>query len=191
MVRSDQRTRSRILLCAFWAVGIVYGLYEAAVYSSTSGDTIAGPTRWPANSELRRAGDRPTLLLTLHPECPCSRATLEELGRLLAQIASPLHVEILLYLPENRSDWNRTPLVDHARSFPGVVIRQDANGLESQRFGMSVSGHTSLFDQDGQLLFSGGITRARGHAGDSPGRSAIVALLSGREPGTSRTPVFG
>ena len=191
MGRVDPRTGGRILLCAIWAAGVAYCLYEATVYSTTSEATVAAASKWPANTGLRRATDRPTLVLTLHPQCPCSRATLEELARLLAQIATPLHVEILLYQPENYPDWNRTPLVDQARMLPGVVITPDLNGVESARFGMSVSGHTSLFERDGRLLFSGGITKARGHSGDNAGRTAIVSFLSGGQTIISRTRVFG
>ncbi|HEY6421580.1 MAG TPA: hypothetical protein VIX59_21490 [Candidatus Binataceae bacterium] len=34
-----------------------------------------------------------------------------------------------------------------------------------------------LYDRRGRLLFSGGITGARGHFGDNAGVSAIVALI--------------
>ena len=48
-----------------------------------------------------------------------------------------------------------------------------------------------FYDARGALLFSGGITGARGHAGDNAGRRAIVALLN-RSPARSRaTNVFG
>ena len=52
------------------------------------------------------------------------------------------------------------------------------------------SGHALLFDRDGHLLFSGGITPARGHEGDNFGASAIAARLAGR-PAPAETPVFG
>jgi hypothetical protein len=48
-----------------------------------------------------------------------------------------------------------------------------------------------VYDAGGALLFSGGITGSRGHAGDNAGRSSIVALLN-RLPGThTSTNVFG
>ena len=43
----------------------------------------------------------------------------------------------------------------------------------------------------GDLLFSGGITFARGHAGDNAGRTAIEACAAGQSPGYRQTPVFG
>jgi hypothetical protein len=48
-----------------------------------------------------------------------------------------------------------------------------------------------LYDAAGRLRFSGGITAARGHAGDNLGRSAIVELLEGDSPTATATPVFG
>ncbi len=45
--------------------------------------------------------------------------------------------------------------------------------------------------RSGTLLFSGGITGARGHAGDNAGRAAIVALLNQLNPATTATNVFG
>ncbi|HTN03085.1 MAG TPA: hypothetical protein VL132_14455, partial [Planctomycetaceae bacterium] len=43
--------------------------------------------RWPADSQLPRVPGRPMVVVFLHPRCPCSRATLEELSRLMTRIA--------------------------------------------------------------------------------------------------------
>ena len=51
--------------------------------------------------------------------------------------------------------------------------------------------NTPLYDAGGQLRFSGGITPARGHAGDNAGRSAIVALVESASSAPVETPVFG
>ena len=41
------------------------------------------------------------------------------------------------------------------------------------------SGQVVVYDAKGALLFSGGITAARGHMGDNAGRDRITALLRG------------
>jgi len=48
-----------------------------------------------------------------------------------------------------------------------------------------------IYNPQGQLLFNGGITTARGQEGDNPGlNSAKLALLT--SPSTiSQTPIFG
>ena len=55
----------------------------------------------------------------------------------------------------------------------------------------ATSGHALLYDARSRLEFSGGITVARGHAGDNVGRSAIEALIAGDVTVLRQAPVFG
>jgi len=68
---------------------------------------------------------------------------------------------------------------------------RDDDGVEAARFGAATSGQVILYDRDGRLLFSGGITASRGHAGDNDGRDAIVSLLGGGRGTRHSSPVFG
>jgi hypothetical protein len=180
------------MLCLLWTVGIAAGLYKITKYSITSAAVLDEPRQWPKDAAIPLAMDRPTMLLSLHPHCACSRATLEELARLLAKLHASINVHILVYEPTAAPDsWAESDLTIRARSMPGVSVRSDVNGFESKRFRMSVSGHTVLYRPDGRLIFSGGITRARGHEGDNAGRRAIKALLSKGNADISGTPVFG
>ena len=72
-----------------------------------------------------------------------------------------------------------------------VAVRVDPEGVEARRFGSQTSGQIMLYDADGQLLFSGGITAARGHSGDNAGRNAILSLLTSGSSEQRGTPVFG
>jgi hypothetical protein len=47
-----------------------------------------------------------------------------------------------------------------------------------------------LYNAAGALLFSGGITAARGHEGDNAGREMVLAHLAANDAGR-RAPVFG
>jgi hypothetical protein len=67
----------------------------------------------------------------------------------------------------------------------------DEDATQAAVFGVAVSGQTLLYDAAGRLIFSGGITDARGHSGDNAGRGALVSLLNGRASTVTRTPVFG
>ena len=58
-------------------------------------------------------------------------------------------------------------------------------------FHAETSGQTALYDATGNLLFSGGITSARGHEGDNDGRAAVVSLLTSDGAEERETPVFG
>jgi hypothetical protein len=72
-----------------------------------------------------------------------------------------------------------------------VKVVVDPEGLEAGRFGAETSGHTLLYGTDGRLLFSGGLTASRGHAGENVGESAIIALVNHQTPLRSQTLVFG
>ena len=67
----------------------------------------------------------------------------------------------------------------------------DDNGVEAQHFGVYTSGETLLYDSRGSLIFSGGITGSRGHAGDNAGEQALISLLTRGEARERVTSVFG
>jgi hypothetical protein len=53
------------------------------------------------------------------------------------------------------------------------------------------SGQVLLYDVSGRLVFRGGITAGRGHAGDNVGRDNVVAFLLHDTVPAESTPVFG
>jgi hypothetical protein len=101
-------------------------------------------------------------------------------------------VHVLFVRPaEFDSGWEQTDLWRSAAMIPGVDVSVDEQGQEAFRFGSQTSGQTFLYSPQGNLLFSGGITGARGHSGDNDGRSAILSLLTTGKAETPETPVFG
>jgi hypothetical protein len=89
------------------------------------------------------------------------------------------------------ADWDDTELRRSAAARPGVAVMTDENGLEAARFGAKTSGHTLVFDPNGRLVFSGGITATRGHAGANAGENGVLAALRQQTPEHSGTSVFG
>jgi hypothetical protein len=88
-------------------------------------------------------------------------------------------------------DWERTDLWRQAAAIPGATVTRDDDGHEAALFRAETSGQTFLYASDGDLLFTGGTTGARGHAGDNAGRAALLALLRREAPDRRATPVFG
>jgi len=72
-----------------------------------------------------------------------------------------------------------------------VAIHEDTNTTEAHLFGAKTSGFVVFYAPSGQLLFKGGIAAAPGHKGDNPGAKAIIALLSGQNPNSNQTPLYG
>jgi hypothetical protein len=127
-----------------------------------------------------------------HPHCPCTRASLGELERLLAQVSNPPNVFVVFVKPSGTADdWAATDLWRAASSIRGVRVFLDDNGVEAERFHARTSGETLFYDRDAKLRFQGGITLARGHAGDNPGRTSLRELLEQGFSNQPQTPVYG
>jgi hypothetical protein len=127
-----------------------------------------------------------------HPHCPCSSASVGELNRLLTRCESPTAVHILFIRPRDVAEsWTETSLRKSAEAIPGVKVQIDPLSEEARRFGAEASGYVVLYSAEGRLLFSGGITSGRGHAGDNAGENAVVDLLNGQETRLKHTAVFG
>ena len=110
----------------------------------------------------------------------------------MAQTEGRVTAYAIFLKPSGSSDdWERTDLWQSAASIPGVSVVVDDDGAEAHRFHAMTSGQTALYDVDGRLLFSGGITGSRGHSGDNAGRSAIVSLLNSGDAERTETSVFG
>jgi hypothetical protein len=128
----------------------------------------------------------------VHPRCPCSSASIGELNRLLTRCEGPTAVHILFLRPKDVSDqWTETSLRKSAEAIPGAQVQLDPQGEEARRFGAESSGQVVLYSAGGKLLFSGGITGSRGHAGDNAGENVVVAGLNGQNSNLKHTAVFG
>jgi len=128
----------------------------------------------------------------VHPKCPCSQASLAELAEILAEVPGIADALVVFVKPDGaEGDWDQTPLRASAKQLRGVCVLSDDLGVRAKQFGAKTSGHVVLYDAQGTLLFSGGITRSRGHAGESPGRRSLLAALRHQPVEQPTTSVFG
>ena len=151
------------------------------------------PQLWPMNSHLYRVPGKYTLIMSLHPHCACSRASIQELNLILARVQhTPLSTYLLFYQSSKfDSSWKETLLWKKTHQLKHVIILEDINGKIAKKFKAATSGQTVLYSPTGKLLFNGGITPARGHEGDNAGREAIIALLSQKSVPRHTSFVFG
>jgi hypothetical protein len=188
---------TRVLILAgagvLWLALIGAGSAVMLNYALTAGISGAAPAQWPRGSGLSLNPDGATVVMLVHPHCPCSRASLSELLALMTMAAGKVEAYVLFVRPPGVTDgWERTDLWRQAAAIPGVGVIADDSGRQAARFGAATSGQTMLYDRGGRLEFSGGITAARGRYGDNAGSIAIAALLGGTKKGaTGRTPVYG
>lgn len=186
------RQKTLILLLAVWLTSVLAGMYLLWRYESTPGPAETALEDWPAASAIVPATDRPTLLLFLHPHCPCSRASLTELTTILSEFGNRVDTRVIFCQPTGVSDdWWQTEMYALALEIPGVRVSLDLDNVEGRCFGAKTSGHALLFSHDGHLLFTGGITVGRGHVGQNAGRAAIESILRGDHAGVAQSLVFG
>ena len=139
---------------------------------------------------MPRVPGKATLIMTAHPQCVCTRASLAELAKLMERVRDRLSAHVL-FVRSHDTNWNDSAAWSEASQIPGVTVSWDDEGRESARFDAKTSGQTLLYDAAGRLQFGGGITFARGHEGDNAGSRIILALLAKDKAVSNESPVYG
>jgi hypothetical protein len=162
------------------------------MYANSAGPALQVPPQWPLDTKIRLSERGATLILFAHPRCPCTRASLGELEKIVARCQGSVTPWVVFFKPAGSDEsWDQTDLRKTAAAIPGVHVVSDLDGVEARCFNAITSGQTLLYNDQGELLFTGGITSARGHAGDNAGASAIESHLTDTVPTLGQTPVFG
>jgi hypothetical protein len=186
------RTFAFVVSTLAWGGAIAIGLFVFGKYDAAPAPAGEPPSRWPSGSAIARPQTRPALLLFAHPQCPCTRASLDELIALMTHTRGLASVYVVFSAPPTASEsWTHSSSWNYAASIPDVRVVLDKDSREAERFGVLASGHVLLYGTDGTLRFGGGITPARGRVGDNAGRAALAALQTGQRPARTRTPLFG
>jgi len=178
----------RVALLAAWLAALAAGYAAISRFEGTPGAQRAAPAIWPSASELPRDSTRPTLLMFVHPRCPCTAASLQVLTEILNRKSDECSALILVVSPPGADESFAAESLSHiAAELPSADVRPDADGAEAVRFGAATSGQSLAYSADGRLLFAGGITPARGQQGESASATALAAaLLSGRADAAGR-----
>lgn len=156
-------------------------------YAGSAGKQSPVLGHWPKDSKLKNP-NKDHLVMFIHPGCSCSKASLAELSRLMS--VTDLTAQIVFMKSKNLVKlYEKNPLLAQAKLIPRTEIVFD-DGFESKLFGAETSGLTHLYNQNSNLVFTGGLTMARGHEGDSLGKAAILSYLKGQKT-ISRSLVFG
>jgi hypothetical protein len=182
-----------------WSAAVVSGYlwitnYGFATYQPADHLT---QSNWPLDSRLMLAAERPTLVLFLHPKCPCTRATIRELDRILTghgltSQRLPKFIAVASLPVAAPEDWHHTDTIMYALQLPNSSIVWDINGIESSRFGAVTSGTVMVYLPNGKRVFAGGVTASRGHEGDNTGSDLVLAALTEDDHvAKASTPAFG
>jgi hypothetical protein len=181
-----------------WAAALLAGFGLLQKHQTTPGAAAAVIESAEVAEELRAGFEtgKGVLVMFLHPLCPCSRASVEELGRLIA-LCPASNARVLMARPEGLAEEQvHGELWRAVEQIKGVKVEMDAHGV-AERLGVWTSGQVMVWDAAGRLRFSGGITGSRGHEGDNAGLTAAIRAVRGESDGAetldqpARTAVFG
>jgi hypothetical protein len=191
-MRSLKSSGTMLLFVVLWTTAVGAGVTWLWNYAATAGDAATPPEHWPARSFIKREPGTATLVMLAHPRCPCTRASMAELAVLMSRVGAHARAHVLFVRPRAVDpDWEKTALYQSAAAIPGVTAHTDPGGDEAALFRAATSGQVVAYDASGRLIFSGGITGARGHEGDNAGLSRVLALLSGKPADGHESKVFG
>jgi hypothetical protein len=186
---------AQLLACIAWLAACVLGSYVVMRYDFQPGALGPPPSQWPADTTLKPEAGRVTLLAFLHPRCPCTAATVNQLVGAMRQQPEATLVAVLFVPPESEPEegWHDTAYEQSIRSgVPGARIVHDPGGREAERFGAATSGTVLVYDRKSREVFRGGITNRRGGEEDNPGLRQLVRALAEEPPEAAATaPVFG
>jgi hypothetical protein len=187
---SSGRVAGLLAALALWlgCLGAGFSLLEQ--HAAKAGRSFS-PTDEKQFFAAHRQGNRPLLVMAVHPRCPCSRASLGELGDLLARSRGACDALLLQYVPDVRGDdWPADSISPELGGIKTKVVL-DRGGRLAAALGAVTSGHVVFFDAEGKVRFAGGLTLSRGHRGRAPAQDAILQVLAGVPPKVTSAPVFG
>jgi len=174
----------RAVFMTAWLVGLVVSLAVLWRYPRTPGPAGTLHLTWPAASRLASGDSLPTLIMFAHPRCPSTHASLADLRAVIGPFTGRLETIVAFTQPQDAPpDWLESDTWMDAASIPGVRVVADENAREASLFGARTSGQVVLYDARGHLLFSGGLTPARGQAGITDQTRSLAALLESETAG--------
>lgn len=170
-----------------WVAVIAFGMGRLISYGATPG---VAATAAPSGDALVAAG-RPSVVMFLHPFCPCSGASVEALAKLVEQRPDAAIATVFSDVRDDDRGTADGELWRRVGELKGVRRIVDRDGAIAQRFDAHTSGQAFVYAADGASGFRGGLTAGRGQIGDSVGLQAARAVVDGRAPTTRAADVFG
>lgn len=168
----------KVGLGTLWALGVGGSMAVAMRYEATPGR--AGKAA-PSRSSGRE------VVMVVHPDCPCTGASVRALQRLLTEASVPVKANLLIvaYGPASHAAAQEK----YARAVPAAKAEWISAEQAKAKYGAYTSGHVIAY-VDGKPVFRGGLTSGRGVESTSESQLRLKDFLAGK-PVDAASPVFG
>ncbi|PHQ33863.1 thioredoxin domain-containing protein [Rhodopirellula bahusiensis] len=185
-----------VRVAVLWGCVLVGLFFALIAYGTTPGESDLPPGVAPFRNVSGFLNASSTteweIVMAVHPKCPCTVASVNELNRLLDKVDDNVRCRFLVFHPVNSTpDWMNGKISSRLACIPRSVIQADEGGETAFELGMKTSGAVIVFDPRGKSRFHGGITVSRNHEGDNLGVRSISMLIQGKTPPLTTTPVYG
>lgn len=185
------RKPALLIALATWLSCCVAATAVLTVYSHTPNEAGAARAQLTDLSAIHLDDSRPTLVMFVHPRCPCTLASVEGLARLQRKLQGRFALRVIFSVPQGMdTNWHRSTLWDNVGRLPDCERVLDPGSQLTRQAGAKTSGTVALYEPGGHLVFWGGVTSSRGHAGDSLGTDAIVNYFN-NDPFPDHAQVYG
>lgn len=176
---SSMRTRASRVLIIVWLVVVTGATIVQFRYETTPAQVLAAPERWPVLPELKLEPGHAVVLMALHPRCPCSAASIEQLQECVRSMDNRIDLIILESMPAGaKPEWTDSALCRQIKALSRAKLIIDTDGTLASAFGLTTSGQVVAYDSAGELRFNGGLTAARGVEGNNPSSETFRELLA-------------
>lgn len=185
------RFDKRFVAIVVWAIAVYSGYAAFTRHEFEAPPTQTVPQSFPMSAGPLATSD-PTVLAFVHPQCPCTRATISQLAEIAATHGAHLSLRIYFYAPSGKpTEWVEGATWRMASEIPGATFIHDTDGQMARAFHAAASGTVYAFNPQGDLLYAGGLTASRGHVGQSTGGDALLQIARGDPPSIRSAPAFG
>src|ERR1700722_4243328 len=93
-----------VVIVAVWLPLVVGGLIALWNYSTAPGAAGNPSSTWPIASKIPLRPDSMTLVMVVHPHCPCSRASIGQLAILMAHVQERMQAWVVFVRPRGFDD---------------------------------------------------------------------------------------
>src|ERR1700734_3391131 len=108
---SNRSTGFLTIAGVFWALFVAIGFLILAEEEFTPLKVAPQVAVFPRSCALQLVTDKPTLVIFVHPRCPCTRASLHELDGLLALTENRVSATVVFTIPDGvPAGWERGDL---------------------------------------------------------------------------------
>jgi hypothetical protein len=119
-------------LVALWSATVAMGMGLLAAYANSAGEFSQAPA---TINQGHPTAAKNQLYMFLHPRCPCSVASVNELARIMARCPEQLDATVYFRRSDSQpTDWERGSLWNFASSIPGAHVKTDVGGRVASQF---------------------------------------------------------